>query len=67
MKNKAAQGHVRAKTGTLNRDSSLSGQVQTASGEHLAFSIMLNRYSGHSGAEVDPIAVMLAQFRGRSL
>lgn len=70
MKNTVAQGHVRAKTGTFNRDSSLSGQMQTASGEHLVFSIMLNRYSsvpGHSGADVDPIAVMLAKFRGRSL
>jgi D-alanyl-D-alanine carboxypeptidase/D-alanyl-D-alanine-endopeptidase (penicillin-binding protein 4) len=70
MKSTGAKGHVRAKTGTLNRDSSLSGLVQTAAGEHVAFSIMLNRYdgeTGHSGADIDPIAVMLAEFKGRSL
>ncbi len=70
MKNSAAQGNVRAKTGTLNRDCSLSGQVTTAAGEQLLFSIILNRFNpvtAYSGAEVDAIAVMLAEFRGRSL
>jgi serine-type D-Ala-D-Ala carboxypeptidase/endopeptidase (penicillin-binding protein 4) len=69
LRSTAAQGKVRAKTGTLNRDSSLSGQVQTAAGEHLLFSIMLNRYNapaGRAGAEVDSIALMLAEFTGRS-
>jgi len=69
MRNTAAQSNLRAKTGTLNRDSSLSGLVRTAAGEHLIFSIMLNRYISEGGAgaaEIDAVALMLAEFAGRS-
>lgn len=71
MKHTPAAGNVRAKTGTLRWANSLSGYVTTAAGERLAFSIMLNRYSApdsaHSGrAEIDRIAVLLAEFSGRS-
>src|ERR1019366_10582759 len=45
MKNTAAAGNVHAKTGTLRWAHALSGYVTTAAGEHLAFSIMLNRYA----------------------
>jgi D-alanyl-D-alanine carboxypeptidase/D-alanyl-D-alanine-endopeptidase (penicillin-binding protein 4) len=69
MKGTAAAGNVRAKTGTLRWANSLSGYVTTAAGERLLFSIMLNRY--HSAepnqsarAELDAIAVMLAEFNG---
>jgi D-alanyl-D-alanine carboxypeptidase/D-alanyl-D-alanine-endopeptidase (penicillin-binding protein 4) len=70
MKGTAAAGNVRAKTGTLRWANSLSGHVTTASGERLLFSIMLNRYHNsdpdHSArADVDAIAVMLAEFNGR--
>ncbi len=71
MKNTPAAGNARAKTGTLRWANSLSGYVTTAAGEHLAFSIMLNRYAPpdaeHSArAEIDRIAVLLAGFAGRS-
>ncbi len=68
MKGTAAVGNVRAKTGTLRWANSLSGHVTTAAGERLLFSIMLNRYPdpGRTArADVDAIAVMLAEFNGR--
>jgi D-alanyl-D-alanine carboxypeptidase/D-alanyl-D-alanine-endopeptidase (penicillin-binding protein 4) len=69
MKGTPAAGNARAKTGTLRWANSLSGQVKTASGERLIFSIMLNRYyntdpNRTARAEVDTIAVMLASFNG---
>lgn len=69
MKNTAAFQNVRAKTGTLRWANSLSGFVTTAAGERLAFSLMLNRYvpppDRRSTAELDDIAVMLAQCSGQ--
>jgi len=71
MKGTAAAGDVRAKTGTLRWANSLSGYVTTAAGEHLAFSLMLNRYHNtdpdHSSrADLDAIAILLASFTGRT-
>jgi len=70
MKNTPAAGNVRAKTGTLRWANGLSGYVTTANGEHLAFSIMLNRFAPDANAsardELDAISVMLAEFTGRS-
>jgi D-alanyl-D-alanine carboxypeptidase/D-alanyl-D-alanine-endopeptidase (penicillin-binding protein 4) len=70
MKNTVAAGNVHAKTGTLRWANSLSGYVTTAAGEHLAFSIMLNRFVPEANVaardEVDAIAVMLAGFEARS-
>ena len=65
----AAEGNVRAKTGTLRWANSLSGYVTTAAGERLAFSILLNRHAGTerpTREEVDAIAIWLARFAGRS-
>ncbi|MFN2454762.1 MAG: D-alanyl-D-alanine carboxypeptidase/D-alanyl-D-alanine-endopeptidase [Pyrinomonadaceae bacterium] len=69
MKNTAATGNIRAKTGTVEFVASLSGYATTAAGERLVFSIMVNNYTG--GADVrrsyiDAIAELLASFSGRS-
>lgn len=44
LKNTAAQGNLKAKTGYLYRISSISGYVTTKSGETLAFSILMNNH-----------------------
>ncbi|MEQ2005832.1 MAG: D-alanyl-D-alanine carboxypeptidase/D-alanyl-D-alanine-endopeptidase [Limisphaerales bacterium] len=64
-----AERNVLAKTGSLRYVSSLSGHVTTAAKERLIFSFMLNAYTGTmvSGREViDELAVLLANFSGRS-
>lgn len=70
MKATAAEGNVRAKTGTLRWANSLSGYVTSAAGEPLVFSVMLNRHAapaGRSGRdEIDAIAVALAGFTGET-
>jgi serine-type D-Ala-D-Ala carboxypeptidase/endopeptidase (penicillin-binding protein 4) len=67
MKETAAAGNVRAKTGTLRYVYTLSGYVTSASGEKLAFSILLNNYYNADRTiaprdDVDAIPIMLANF-----
>jgi serine-type D-Ala-D-Ala carboxypeptidase/endopeptidase (penicillin-binding protein 4) len=45
MKRTAAENNLRAKTGTLTAVTALSGYVQSADGEWLAFSIMMTNYT----------------------
>lgn len=69
LKGTLAENNLRAKTGTLSSASSLSGYVTSAAGEHLAFSIMVNNYPESTDARracLDPIAVLLASYAGRS-
>jgi D-alanyl-D-alanine carboxypeptidase/D-alanyl-D-alanine-endopeptidase (penicillin-binding protein 4) len=69
MKGTPAQNNLRAKTGELRTASNLSGYVTTASGEELVFSIMVNNYQDGINPPslcIDPIAVLLASFAGRS-
>jgi serine-type D-Ala-D-Ala carboxypeptidase/endopeptidase (penicillin-binding protein 4) len=69
FKGTTAENNLRAKTGSLSSAASLSGYVTTAAGENLVFSIMVNNYSGDvepRAACIDPIAVLLASFAGRS-
>lgn len=70
MRGTAAQGNVHAKTGSMAYVQCLAGYVTSAAGERLAFAIMLNNYvpaagAARPGAEVDAIAVMLADLAGR--
>ncbi len=50
-----AVGRLRAKTGTLENVSALSGYVQAVGGERFAFSVMVNDYLGRSGPVVQGI------------
>ena len=52
-----AADNLQAKTGTLNHDYTLTGFVTDAAGEHLVFSIMLNRYPRWAVAREYPDAV----------
>ena len=69
MKGTPALGNVRAKTGTLGTATSLAGYVYSASGERLAFALMINnppRDTNPRAEFTDAIAVLLASFAGRS-
>lgn len=65
MSNYPAAGNLRAKTGTLNGVSCLSGYVQTRDGEMLAFSMMMQNFinsaSDYRQAQ-DRIGSLLAEF-----
>jgi len=50
-----ATGAVRAKTGTLNRVTALSGYVRLASGEQGRFSILVNGYRGSDLAAMNAV------------
>ncbi|MXW03517.1 MAG: D-alanyl-D-alanine carboxypeptidase/D-alanyl-D-alanine-endopeptidase [Gemmatimonadetes bacterium] len=65
MKDTAAMGNLRAKTGTLTGVSCLSGYVHTRDGEPLVFSIMINNFVGPASTArraQDAIGVLLAGF-----
>jgi D-alanyl-D-alanine carboxypeptidase/D-alanyl-D-alanine-endopeptidase (penicillin-binding protein 4) len=60
-----SSGKLHAKTGTLNTVNTLSGYLQTATNEQLAFAIMLNAYDNNSSitsrAEIDTIVHLLTR------
>jgi D-alanyl-D-alanine carboxypeptidase/D-alanyl-D-alanine-endopeptidase (penicillin-binding protein 4) len=68
MKGTAAEGNLRAKTGTMSNIRSLAGYVTTRDGERLAVVVMVNNFDG-TGAQavqaIDTIAVRLASFSRR--
>ena len=68
MKGTPAAGNVRAKTGTLRWANAISGYVTTAAGEHLVFSLMVNRYYEVRPVrgDLDTMVVLLAGFTGRT-
>lgn len=70
MRGTLAAGNARAKTGTLRWSNDLSGYVTTAAGEHLVFSLMLNRYVPPPGRgareELDAMVEALARLSERS-
>ena len=66
MKGTAAEGHARAKSGTLANVRSLAGYVETADGEPLIFAIIANNFGTMPEAAIvaiDAIVVELAAFR----
>lgn len=76
LRDGAATDNLRAKTGTLSHAYTLTGFVTAATGEHLVFSIMLNRYPRWEvareypqapvpGHALDAIAKLLSQYRGQ--
>ena len=70
MRGSAAEGNLRAKTGTLSGVTSLSGYVRTAEGELLAFSMLMQDFaSGGDGyrAIQNRIGALLASFRRSTL
>ena len=64
MRGTAAQANLKAKTGTIDRVSALSGYVRAADGERLAFSIISNNVPSTWRAKrvEDAIGVRLATF-----
>jgi D-alanyl-D-alanine carboxypeptidase/D-alanyl-D-alanine-endopeptidase (penicillin-binding protein 4) len=63
MRQTPAAGTVRAKTGTVNVVSSLSGYATTRGGEPLAFSLLMNHFTGdpsEARAAQDEIVTLLA-------
>ncbi len=63
MKMTAAQGNLRAKTGTLKNVSALSGYVTSIDGERFVFSILSNGWAiGTYKNTEDAIGVLLASF-----
>ena len=67
MKGTAAEGNLRAKTGTLSYVNALSGYLTTANGQTLIVSFYGNNYVG-AGREVtgalDQLCVLLAEYAG---
>lgn len=61
----AAAGNLRAKTGTIENTSALTGLVRTANGERILFSIIANEVPSTWGAKrvEDGIGVRLANFQ----
>lgn len=70
MRDTAAEGNVRAKTGTVSNVRALSGYVTTADGENLVFSFIVNAHLLSTRATeliTDDVLAMLASFDRRVL
>jgi serine-type D-Ala-D-Ala carboxypeptidase/endopeptidase (penicillin-binding protein 4) len=64
MNSTAAEGKVKAKTGTLNGVSSLAGYVETKDGETLIFSAIINNHLDDTAyGLLDEIAVTIANYK----
>ncbi len=66
MKDTAAQGNARAKTGSIANARALSGYVTSADGEPLVFSMIVNNFNvpqSQADAVIDRAVVRMAGFR----
>jgi PBP4 family serine-type D-alanyl-D-alanine carboxypeptidase len=63
MRGTAAEGRVRAKTGTLAQTNALTGYATTRGGDRLAFSIVLNHHTAATSGvgAIDEIAAALVR------
>lgn len=68
FKGTSAEANVRGKTGTIDQVSSLSGYVNSATGERFVFSVIVNGVNsvGTRKKIIDDIVVALANFDGRT-
>ena len=65
MRSGPARGRCRAKTGTINGVTTLSGYCDTAGGDRLAFSILMNNTSAPPGrSRQDRMVQAIARYRG---
>ncbi|MFL5418382.1 MAG: D-alanyl-D-alanine carboxypeptidase/D-alanyl-D-alanine-endopeptidase [Myxococcales bacterium] len=65
MEGTDAAGRLRAKTGTLDRVTALSGFVQSVGGERFAFSILVNDWTGRASpvvSSIDRLGGLIASF-----
>ena len=67
FKGTIAAGNVRGKTGTVDQVSSLSGYVNSASGEKFVFSVIVNAVNNvrMRQSAIDEIVLSLANFNGK--
>jgi D-alanyl-D-alanine carboxypeptidase/D-alanyl-D-alanine-endopeptidase (penicillin-binding protein 4) len=71
MRDSLAANNVHAKTGSMTYVRCIAGYVTTASGERLAFTVMINNYvrqgdDPSASRDLDTIAELLAAFHGHS-
>jgi serine-type D-Ala-D-Ala carboxypeptidase/endopeptidase (penicillin-binding protein 4) len=69
MRGTAAEGNVHAKTGTLSHVRALSGYVDTADGERLLFSMLVNAHrlsAADADRLIDAALARIAEFSRRS-
>jgi serine-type D-Ala-D-Ala carboxypeptidase/endopeptidase (penicillin-binding protein 4) len=69
MRNTPAEGNVKAKTGTMRGISALSGYAMTPFGEPLAFSMIIQNYTGSSQVArgvLDKICILLCSLQSTS-
>lgn len=71
MRDTPAMANVHAKTGSMTYVRCMAGYLTTASGEHLAFAIMLNNYVREAdepspSRNLDAIVELLAAYQGHS-
>lgn len=65
MRNSAAKGNVRAKTGTIENVRGLSGYATTADGERVVFSFLVNNHlqeTGDTNLVTDNVLKLIAEF-----